>query len=120
MSFAAVVFGLGIAYWRLATGWAMLAVTGSVISLILFNFTLLYFDANASDWSLHRELNKRESFALAVNTLTTAGSSGITPNSVYARTLIAFQEVVDVAGFTVLLGLVIGASRLDRPGRQHS
>jgi hypothetical protein len=75
-------------------------------SVIISQFALFYYaSGTANNWS--KELRRSDALLIALGTLTTAGTDGVTAKSEYARRLLIVQMTVDIFAFTALAAVTL-------------
>jgi Ion channel len=77
-----------------------------VLSNILVDSALFYYmTGTRSNWNM--KLSHVDALTVAVGTLTTAGTAGITPRSETARAIMLGQMAADFVAVTILVAIVL-------------
>jgi hypothetical protein len=100
---------LFLAAWLVAVsrsmGW-VIAANANALSLLVGQFSIWYAAyGTAKNWGA--PLSRLDGLLIALGTLTTAGSFGITPRTDAARGLVTAQLGVDVIASVVIFGLFV-------------
>src|SRR5262249_46596857 len=102
---SALLVAGGVILWSRSLVWMVLA-SFNAVALLIGQFSIWYLGRGGSDdWNI--PLTRLDALLVALGTFTTAGTSGITPRSEYARGLVTTQLAVGVFAAIVVFGLLV-------------
>lgn len=85
---------------------AVLYLAGHALSVLVADFAAIYWRSGTrANWGM--ALTHLDAVFLTVGTLTTAGASGISPHTEWARGMLTLQMTIDIVSVTLITGLVI-------------